>query len=217
MDVYKSVIKKHDVKKEPFENSVIERLIDQVKVDANNVIKLEIQKDKVKPKLNKTAYILILGVLTLLTASFYLFQNYKTGTDKNQAEGFEKINDQTDVKQIKEAIYNYYEALKGNNSEALGYFINNKVDRWYGKYNVSLMDIQKDNIRYFKKYPSRDVEIKWDNFKMFELPNGDFNVNYEIIYRLKTDFQNEYKTYNLNIHSIWTPDFKIKSMYEDKI
>lgn len=218
LSVYKSVIKKHDVKKAPFENSVIENLIDQVKIEVDASLKgHQTPTEKAKPKLSKNAIILILVILGLLTASFLILQNLKSGSGKNQPAGFVELNDQATEQKIKDTIYKYYEAVKGNNADAMGYFINNNVDRWYGKYNVSLAYILKDNQRYFKKFPFREVEINWDSFKIFELPNGDFNANYAIVYKLKSDFQSAYKRHNLKIHSIWTKDFKIKSMYEEKL
>jgi len=99
---------------------------------------------------------------------------------------------------LKGSIERYYQALENNNVEVLGYFINDKVERWYDKSNMNIESIKKETQAYFEKYPFHEFKIRWESFKFNELPNGDYNVSYNLDYRIKSSTRSTYKPFNLN-------------------
>ncbi len=70
---------------------------------------------------------------------------------------------------------------------------------------------------YNKRYPIRKIEINWQTYKEQILPNGDYGVSYDVNYHLKPLNATQFKNYDLNIKAVWGKDFKIKSMYEEKL
>jgi len=221
LDLYKSVLKKYEIDKKTYDNDLLKLYIKEA--TAKKIINKPIQHEQtVNPehisnngqpkKNNRNRIILSLILLFLISTTFYFF----TSNDKNDSKIIDKEINSNAEQNIKEYVAKYYLALDNNNVEALDYFINNKVDRWFSKSNVSLTNIKKDTKKYLEKYPYRETKIKWETFKFSELPNEDYNVSYSMIYKIKSNIDDDFKQYNLNIKTIWSHNMKIKNMYEER-
>lgn len=140
----------------------------------------------------------------IIAASLILFFYFKF--QKSGSDVYLKIQLQIDK---------YYQNMETGNVEALNYFVNPKVDHWFGSRNVNLQFIKDDSKKYFKKYPIRKVGIDWGSLKIIELPNNFYSVSYSMTYKIKSTANGEFSSYLLYINSIWNSDLKITSMYED--
>ncbi len=118
---------------------------------------------------------------------------------------------------VREKVQEYYNAIELNNSEVFDYYLHAHLDRWYEHRNVTLDFVKKNSDKYNKKYPYREIEIQWPSYKEHVLPNGDISLSYDVIYNLKSKPTDSYKEFYLSIKSIWSADYKIKSMYEVKL
>ena len=221
LDLYPSVLKKYEIAKKTYDNDLLNKIINEelIQKEIKQPKQIEQITNTEQPKKNNSKKIIFISILTLFVSIilFSFFSQNKAIISKNVPIVSVEKN-KPDVEQnLKNNIKKYYEALENNNMEVLDYFINNKVDRWYNASNVNLVFIKNEAKKYNEKYPYRNTKIQWDSFKYIELPNGDYNVSYNLIYKIKTNIESDYKKYNLNIKAIWGRNLKIKSMYEDRL
>lgn len=158
--------------------------------------------------ISKRKWILAMFVLAFLTISVFFLSKSSSKSD---------LTNQQTEDLLKNQIGHYYKDLENNNVEVLDQYINQRVDNWYSLKNVSLSEIKKETILYFKIYPKRSVNINWDSFHSTKLKNGDYSVIYDMIYKIKTKSSRNYRIYNLRISAIWDKNLKLKSIYEERI
>ncbi len=127
---------------------------------------------------------------------------------KNNSD-LEKIN-------LKNRIDAYYKNINLGNIDNLDGFININTNRWFDKNNLNLNEIKKQTKLYRNKYPFTETKILWESLKIIPIKN-DYLVTYNIVHKVKSDIKSNFNTYYLKIYSTWDHNFKIKSMYEEKI
>jgi len=199
--LFKSVIKKYEIDHKRSLNA--KKLVSLINKEEIQTKKAHSSFKRIISK--KTLWPLV--ILFFMLVFFIIFYSLKIGNGSNKKE----------EQKLKSQIQAYYDALENDNLEVLDYFINEKVSRWYNSSNVDLNTIKKDLQKYYYKYPFRIINIDWDSFIMYELPNNDYVVSYILDYKIKSKANGNYSTYILNIKAIWSQDFKIKSMYEEQL
>lgn len=221
LDLYPSVLKKYEIAKKPYDNDLLNLIISEefTQKEIKQPKKVEQIFNIELPKRKNSKIIIGFFLLALLVSTilFLFFSQNKTIISKNTPIVFEQKIKSNVEQNLKNNIKKYYEAFENNNMEVLDYFINNKVDRWYNESNVNLTFIKNEAQKYVVKYPYRNIKIQWETFKYNELPNGDYSVSYNLVYKIKSNIESDYKKYDLNIKAIWGHNLKIKSMYEDRL
>jgi len=156
-----------------------------------------------KSKQYRIPIIFVFAAFILAIMAFIIFRN--------------KVSPPTQIDKVKEQISKYYQAIQNNNVEVLDYYLNPILDRWYDRRHVTLKEIKNETAKYYVRYPYQRTDILWDTFQYSLLANGDYNVSYEMNYEVRRASDGELKKFRLKILSIWSQDFKIKSMYEIKL
>lgn len=208
---YKSLIKKFEIDiKSINEDALSDFFTDYSKSNKSPDINEKTKEHKNEPTqsiFNKKTF-LVAGLILLLI-SILLFRPVKTKLSEVQTRKIEA--------KLQENIKSYYKAMESNNVDVMTYYIASNVSSWYTKTDVTLDFIKKDTRKYLKRYPYNNIDVRWNSFKFSVLPNGDFNVSYNMIYRKKSKKNSDYKRYDLNISCIWNSDYKIISMLEERI
>lgn len=214
LSLYKSYLRNYNINKNRIncDTLKIEKLtnniIKETKKTENNNEKLNSRNrtSNIKSKgKNKTIPIVIIATLVIATIISTIYYSNSPNSLKNEIET-----------KLKGRVSQYYNNLKLRNIEDLNEFINPKVDKWYGKSNITLKEIKIDANKYFEKYPNTKTDVLWDTFKVSKI-NNDYLVSYQMVYKIKGVNENKTKTFHLKITSIWDENLKMKSITEDKI
>lgn len=219
LDLYRSFLRRFDVKKDTVNSASLNLCSDHEKILFEKVKERDVEKKfKGKNKREDSAFFyrnrikIIVSGIGLLLIGWFLFNVFNVTNFSNASTDSIVLIDDT----LRDKTNEYYKTIHSGNIDALENFINPKVDTWYSRTNVSSEEILKDTKAYNKRHPSTSTDIQWDTFKVIPLNDG-YTVSYNMIYKLLKENNGKDIIYHLRIHAIWDKNFKLKSMYEEKI
>lgn len=117
---------------------------------------------------------------------------------------------------LRERISNYYQTLDSNKVHEIREYISEDLHTWYSYTDPNLEMVISDVKRYRQKYPFTVSEVDWSNFSLTQLDNGHWKAKYPLEYRIKSKIKNPYKTYDLDITTVWDEDMMLVSATEVK-
>jgi hypothetical protein len=195
LSIYRSVVKKYAISNIPI------RKLDIDLKKSSPIIETKVETEVVT-KTKKRTPVFIAAIMTVLLCLWFAFNTSNKSSIENQ---------------IQAKIGNYYKLLEGGSTDVLDQFIYKDVERWYSKINVSFEDVKDDFIRYRTKYPDSQAKVKWNTFKLEQIAEGRFRVEYELEYEIRANRTSKVKEYDLLITAIWGDDILLRSMYEERL
>ncbi|WP_338732138.1 hypothetical protein [Mangrovimonas cancribranchiae] len=200
LNVYRSKLNEFAIKHEPISSN-------RLKLDGFSYQeKTEKKKGSKPPNTKVMAY--LLATIVLLAIAFWGYSSINKRESSNNIENIET--------QLQGVIGNYYSILDQGELSKLPDYINPIVDKWYSKENLTLESIISQQKDYQKKYPTRTTKVLWDTF-LVEHDDNDYITTYQLDYKLKPRGSQHFKNYKLKITSVWGSNFKLKSMFEDRL
>jgi hypothetical protein len=195
---FSEYLKQHDIK--PVKNEIINQDLNQIKTN-DDIAGIPKRNLPIRMKMAISLFLIIITVLGIYQSNKLI---QKSKIQKKQEIIISKIE-------------GYYNAVNNNKLDLLDEFINNKVNRYFNATNCDLAFIKRDAERYFKLKPYREIKYKWETLKVFKNQDGNYDVSFDMIYKIKAARHGVFSTYNLNIRTVWNQDMKLISIYELKI
>ncbi|XVJ64747.1 MAG: hypothetical protein HEQ40_00710 [Lacibacter sp.] len=115
---------------------------------------------------------------------------------------------------IVSTLNRYYQINEAVECNELANFYLPIVDNFYNKTYQSTADIVNECINYHNRWPYQQMSIDNSTFAITQLNDGDYFVTYDMFYQVKRTIQDTWKNFYLTINVRFTPDLKIRSMYE---
>ncbi|MEP6847047.1 MAG: hypothetical protein ABI861_13635, partial [Panacibacter sp.] len=115
---------------------------------------------------------------------------------------------------IVSTLNRYYQINEAFECSELANFYLPIVTNFYNKANQSTTDIISECINYHNRWPYQQMSIDNSTFSITQLNDGDYFVTYDMFYQVKRTMQDNWKDFNLTINVKFTPELKIRSMYE---
>lgn len=205
LDVFPKFLKRFNIPKEAVNSTSLNLLQPITEVEVNKQIAKTSTKtyNAVKPKTivsTKKRNILIAAIIGIVVMFFIAFKFFNSSIEDT----------------LKQKTTEYYSAIHSKNIDELQNYISPNVDTWYSKSNISFTEIKNDTKAYVKRHPATSTNIEWDTFKVTTLEKG-YAVSYNMLYKLLKENKGKDRLYHLKIRAIWDKDFKITSMYEEKL
>ena len=147
-------------------------------------------------------------------------QDNSKSNDPNTNSSTETINNTikatstSNKDQIVAILNRYYNINEAFKCDQLSDFYLPVVENYFNKYNLTAEDIIRDCTAYHSRWPFNQMNIDNSTFFVTQLTNGDYFVTYNMFYQVKRLFQDNWKNFNLTINVRFTPELKIRSMYE---
>lgn len=116
--------------------------------------------------------------------------------------------------QIVSVLNQYYQVNEAFECEQLSNFYLPVVDNFYYKSNQTTPQIISECVAYHVRWPYRQMNIDNSTFAITQLIDGDYFVTYDMFYQVKRTIEENWKDFNLTINVRFTPELKIRSMYE---
>lgn len=116
--------------------------------------------------------------------------------------------------QIVDILNRYYQINVAFECDKLADFYLPVVENYYNKPNQTISQIISTCIEYNSRWPYNQMNIDNSTFSITQLTGGDYFVTYDMFYQVKRAYQDNWKNFNLTINVRFTPELKIKSMYE---
>jgi hypothetical protein len=116
--------------------------------------------------------------------------------------------------QIVNVLNQYYHINEATECEQLSNFYLPVVDNFYNKSYQTTSQIISECIAYHVRWPYQQMSIDNSTFAITQLTDGDYFVTYDMFYQVKRTMQDNWKNFNLTINVRFTPELKIRSMYE---
>lgn len=116
--------------------------------------------------------------------------------------------------QIITILNRYYTINEAFECNQLADFYLPVVDNFFNKSNQTRSQIINDCIAYYSRWPYNQRTIDNSTFSITQLTDGDYFVTYDMFYQVKRTYQGDWKDFNLTINVRFTPELKIRSMYE---
>lgn len=201
LELYPSFLRKFNIDKEIVDSKNLNLWNNNIQTneDTKNEKEIHNKKEDTFNKKNKT--IIGVSIIVLAIISLFIFNIYENNNIENK---------------LKQKASEYYHTLDSGNISDLDNYINPVVGKWYSKTNIKISEIKSDALEYLKKYPLTKTEIQWNTFKINQL-NDDYDVTYQMIYKILSSRKFKDKIYHLKIKAVWDENLKLKSMYEIKI
>lgn len=118
--------------------------------------------------------------------------------------------------ELQERISTYYHLLDSNKVNELSNYISPDIHSWYSLKSPTFEEVKVDIKKYRDKYPFTITEVNWDTFKVIEQENGEFYASYSMEYKVKSKMNAPYRTFDLDIITVWDHDMKLVSASEVK-
>lgn len=118
--------------------------------------------------------------------------------------------------QIIDLLNEYYYTNKAFDCEHLAEFYLPVVENYFNKYNQTTSQIVNECMSYHSRWPYQQMNIDNSTFSITQLEGGDYFVTYKMFYQVKRIIQDNWKEFNLTINVRFTPELKIRSIYEYK-
>lgn len=131
--------------------------------------------------------------------------------------GFKSTHKYSLEQKLRQKTFEYYAVIEDGNLDALENYLSPTVQKWYTTSDVNFEQIKADALAYRKKYPNTSTSIQWDTFQFITMPSEEYKVSYNMIYKIKSAKSNEDITYHLKINVTWDQNFKIKSIFENRM
>jgi len=116
--------------------------------------------------------------------------------------------------QIVSVLNRYYRISEAFEYDQLANFYLPVVENFYNKTNQTTSQIVNDFIAYHSRWPYQQMNIDISTFSITQLTDGDYFVTYDMFYQVKRTMQDYWKDFNLTINVRFTPELKIRSIYE---
>lgn len=205
LKLYPSQLNKFKIHRNSLPNEELLKLLPReiIKEDTKTYPNYQSVKNRDESKFGRRAGIVGVISLLLIMGSIIYFNSERSSSVSKRTQS-----------KLKGRLTEFYSALGNGNVDLLDYYLEDHLETWYTKRNVSLDYVKRDASRYFRNHPYHVSTIKWETFEANRLPNGDFNVNYNMTYRVKNQREKVHRKYNLFISTIWNKELKIKSLNE---
>jgi len=131
--------------------------------------------------------------------------------------GFKSTHKYSLEQKLRQKTFEYYAVMQDGNLDALENYLSPTVQKWYTTSDVKIDQIKSDALAYQKKHPNTSTSIQWDTFQFISMPTEEYKVSYDMIYKIESSNSDQDKTFHLKINVTWDQDFKIKSIFENKI
>lgn len=131
--------------------------------------------------------------------------------------GFKSTHKYSLEQKLRQKTFEYYAVIEDGNLDALENYLSPTVQKWYTTSDVNIDQIKSDALAYQKKHPNTSTSIQWDTFQFISMPTEEYKVSYNMIYKIESSSSDQDKTFHLKINVTWDQDFKIKSIFENKI
>ncbi len=131
--------------------------------------------------------------------------------------GFKSTHKYSLEQKLRQKTFEYYAVIEDGNLDALENYLSSKVQKWYTTSDVNFEQIKADALAYQKKYPNTSISIQWDTFEFISMPTEEYKTSYDMIYKIESTNSDKDLTYHLKINVTWDQDFKIKSIFENRI
>lgn len=131
--------------------------------------------------------------------------------------GFKSTHKYSLEQKLRQKTFEYYAVIEDGNLDALENYLSPTVQKWYTTSDVKIDQIKSDALAYQKKHPNTSTSIQWDTFQFISMPTEEYKVSYDMIYKIESSNSDQDKTFHLKINVTWDQDFKIKSIFENKI
>ncbi len=118
--------------------------------------------------------------------------------------------------QIITILNQYYQYNDNSQCSEIAQFYLPVVDNFYNKINQTTSQIVDECVAYHSRWPIQNIEIDNSTFAITPLNNGDYFVTYDMFYQIKKTAEDNWKNYNLTINVRFSPELKIRSIYEYK-
>ena len=201
--LFRSVISKYCIPKEKIlpetMNQYFEKKFsgeEKLPAAKENPGKIDLKKFKVPALAVSISFVLVLLFLYLLP--------YNKATIDNPSP-------------LKENIARYYQASNDGDLKTIGSLLNDNLDSWYGKQNMTMKEVMKEIRAYNSAYPYRRAEVLWNTYVQEELPDGATKIQYELNYITRKKDHSATKSFHLIIYSIWGKDGRMRSISEVRL
>ncbi|MES2003132.1 MAG: hypothetical protein V4450_01325 [Bacteroidota bacterium] len=115
---------------------------------------------------------------------------------------------------IKTLLAEYYRLDSSGSCSQLSQLFTPLVEDYYDRSNFSHEDIVKDCAHYRNRWAYYRNNIDYTKFVIRQAEDKSYAVTYRLVYRTKKKRQDDWKTFTLLINAEFTPDYKIKAIYE---
>ena len=147
LELYGSFLRRFDVKKGLINSDSLNLLADRQTVESEGIPEQKIEQsvNNPQPTENLSSYFfknkwkIIASVIVLVIISFALFNIFNNPDVSNVSNVSKGSINNT----LRERIEDYYNTIHSGNMDGLENFINQKVDRWYSRSNVTFEEIKK--------------------------------------------------------------------------
>lgn len=197
---------KYQIKKENVESSFITALFPNQEIKNENVEDDSIEDKTINSPNTQSKYEWLnfrnIGIAASFVLLALLFINSALFT--------------SDESEIQERVSTYYQLLDSNQVNELSNFISPNIHSWYNLKNPTFTEVKADINKYRDKYPYTITKVNWKTFKVVENENGEFYTTYSMEYKVKSKMNAPYKTYDLDILTIWDKQMKLIGANEVK-
>ena len=108
----------------------------------------------------------------------------------------------------------YYKINEAYQCDQLAVFYTPYVEKSFEKSNQTNSEIIDDCIKYHSKWAFNKMNIDFSTLSITRLSGGDYFVTYNMFYQVKRKIEDNWKDFYLTINIKFTPELKIKSIYE---
>lgn len=118
---------------------------------------------------------------------------------------------------IKKVVNNYYSTLASRDYSNLRNFYTSVLDRYYTEFNITSESAVNNAMTYWTKFKIVSVRniINWNTFYATTLSDGCINVIFSMDYFIEREERTKAKKFALDINILFTPELRIKSIYEN--
>lgn len=118
--------------------------------------------------------------------------------------------------QLQERIATYYQLSDANDLTALVDYISPEMEDWYGISNPTPQQVM-DNIKdYRAKWPYSETNVDWKVFDVTPKQNGQYYATYTLEYKVKSQTNSPWRSYDLNLITVWDEEMRLVSINELK-
>ncbi|MDO4764039.1 MAG: AarF/UbiB family protein [Flavobacteriaceae bacterium] len=117
--------------------------------------------------------------------------------------------------EVIDRLNRYYNAVYNSNYYAFYDLFSSRVNRFFGKYNLSPNDIIEEAKTYDSIYPYKELTID-ENSIVIHRYNNETTARYNIVYKVKKYYDDPWKYFYLTIYVEFDENLRIKNIFEAK-
>tara|TARA_B100002049_G_scaffold83872_1_gene61890 strand:- start:3675 stop:4688 length:1014 start_codon:yes stop_codon:yes gene_type:complete len=122
----------------------------------------------------------------------------------------------TPQEQLQERIATYYRLSDANDLTALVDYISPEMEYWYGISNPTPQQVMANIKEYRTKWPYSQTTVNWTVFDVTPKQNGQFYATYALEYKVKSKTSSPWRSYDLNLITVWDEEMRLVSINELK-